>query len=96
MANEVSASNVLAARPAAGGVVWQARVSADRSRLEVVAIVPASATPAVVERLSDSDLKELLAQAPAPQSERWTCQECGAENQPDRRWCSACSNAHSG
>jgi ribosomal protein L40E len=91
MAGEVNAPIVLAERPAAGGVVWRARVTSDRSRLEVVAIVPASTTPVVVERLSDSDLKELLAQAPGPLSERWTCRECGAENPPDRRWCRACS-----
>jgi hypothetical protein len=77
------------------GVCWQARRGADRGRLEVVAIVPPSAAPTVVSALTDGELRELLADAPAMPDARWICVECGTANEPSRRWCRVCS-AHGG
>lgn len=42
------------------GVVWQARISTDRGRLEVVGIVPPSATATTIEVLTEPELRELL------------------------------------
>jgi hypothetical protein len=78
-----------------GSVVWQARRSGDRGRLQVVAIVPAATEPTVVETLSETDLRELLAPVPTPTPAGWVCAECGATNEPGRRWCRVCS-AHEG
>jgi hypothetical protein len=41
-------------------VRWIARVGFDRGRLEVVGIVPPSATPTVIEPLNERELRELL------------------------------------
>lgn len=46
------------------GVTWQARVSADRGRLEVIGIVPASSTPTVIDPLTQAELLELLSDDP--------------------------------
>lgn len=43
-----------------GPVTWQARIAADRSRLEVVGIVAASASSTTFEPLSPRELQELL------------------------------------
>ena len=43
-----------------GAVEWQARISTDRGRLEVVGIVPASVSPTVIEPLDERELRELL------------------------------------
>jgi hypothetical protein len=51
--------SVLASRQK-GTVVWQARISTDRGRLEVVGLVPASRTPTVIEPLDERELLELL------------------------------------
>lgn len=53
------AGTVLAAR-SKGAVVWQARISTDRGRLEVVGIVPASHDATVIEPLDERELRELL------------------------------------
>ena len=79
-----------------GAVVWRARRSGDRGRLQVVAIVPASAEPTVIEMLSEADLRELLAPAPAAAPVGWVCAECGATNEPGRRWCRVCSSHEGG
>jgi hypothetical protein len=82
---------ILAERTAPDGIRWQARVSADRARLEVVAIVPASVEPTVVTLLSDRDLRELLAEGAEQNEHTWVCIECGTANSRDRRWCALCS-----
>lgn len=79
-----------------GGIVWQARRSGDRGRLQVVAIVPAATEPTVVEMLSEADLRELLAPPPAAAPTGWICGECGATNEPGRRWCRVCSSHEGG
>ncbi len=53
------AGQVLAER-VKGAVTWQARVSHDRGRLELVGIVQPSATPTVIEPLNTRELMELL------------------------------------
>lgn len=58
-----AAGTVLNAR-AKGAVEWQARISHDRGRLEVVGLVPPSATPTVVEPLTEHELRELLGETP--------------------------------
>src|SRR5262245_12061505 len=47
-----------------GRVTWQARISPDRGRLEVVAVVEANDQSTIVEILSDTELKELLTPKP--------------------------------
>ena len=42
------------------GIVWQARISQDRGRLEVVGLVPPSASPTTIEPLTERELHELL------------------------------------
>jgi hypothetical protein len=42
------------------GIRWQARISADRGRLEVVGLVPPSAVLTEVEPLTERELRELL------------------------------------
>jgi hypothetical protein len=56
---------ILAARRK-GAVTWQARISADRGRLEVVGLVPASATATTIEPLTDHELLELLGERGDP------------------------------
>jgi hypothetical protein len=51
--------SVLAERVKAG-VTWQARISTDRGRLEVIGIVPPSPNPTYVESLTERELLELL------------------------------------
>jgi hypothetical protein len=46
-----------------GCVTWQARISSDRGRLEVVGIVPASTAPTVIEPLTEPELLELLGES---------------------------------
>lgn len=46
-----------------GAVTWQARISTDRGRLEVVGLVPASATPTIIEPLTEPELRELLGES---------------------------------
>ena len=53
------AGQVLAERRK-GDVLWQARISADRHRLEVVGMVAASAVPTTIEPLNERELRELL------------------------------------
>jgi len=43
-----------------GCITWQARISTDRLRLEIVGIVPPSSTPTTIELLSEHELLELL------------------------------------
>jgi hypothetical protein len=74
-----------------GRVRWQARIGADRGRLEVVGIVAPSATPTEIEPLGDVDLRALLAGSPAEQLEPWLCNECRTLNEPMRQWCRGCS-----
>ncbi|MCC7176919.1 MAG: hypothetical protein IT177_00845 [Acidobacteria bacterium] len=54
-----AAGHVLAERRK-GLVTWQARISHDRNRLEVVGIVPPSTEPTVIEVLTERELRELL------------------------------------
>src|SRR4051812_12560876 len=75
-----------------GHVTWQARVSDDRGRLQIVAIVAPSATATIVEPLNDAELRELLAPSTVNAPGRWTCVECGHVNDDERRWCMACSS----
>src|SRR5262245_57421028 len=75
-----------------GRVTWQARVSQDRGRLEVVGVVAPSSEPTEIEPLSDVDLRGLLAGAPTARDEQpWVCLECRVLNEPTRRWCRCCS-----
>ena len=91
---EASTVRVIAERKSADGrVTWQARISTDRERLEVVAIVAPSATPTIVQLLSEAELRELLA---PKRDEPWVCQECGTPNAPASCWCRQCSNHLSG
>ena len=53
------AGQVLAERRK-GAVVWQARISADRHRLEVVGLVPPSAERTTIEPLNERELRALL------------------------------------
>lgn len=46
-----------------GAVTWQARISDDRGRLEVVGIVPPSTTATVIEVLTERELRELLGES---------------------------------
>lgn len=50
---------VLASR-CKGDVTWQARISVDRGRLEVIGIVPASPAATVITPLDEQELRELL------------------------------------
>lgn len=43
-----------------GGIAWVARISADRGRLQVVAIVPPSSEATEIEPLSEPELLQLL------------------------------------
>ena len=87
----MSPGRILSRERVKGGVRWQARVSNDRARLEVVAIVPASNEPTVVELLNDMELRELLAEGADQNEHQWVCAECGHKNANDRRWCARCS-----
>ncbi len=82
-------------RSSVPGAVWEARISSDRQRLEVVLVVEPSATPLEVPLLSDVELRELLAAAPTQRAEEWRCSECGTVNDASRRWCRNCSD-HAG
>lgn len=53
------AGTVLASRRK-GAVDWQARISQDRGRLEVVGLVPASPVAITIEPLTNQELLELL------------------------------------
>jgi len=46
-----------------GPVLWQARISADRGRLEVVGVVESSATATEIEPLTEFELLELLGES---------------------------------
>lgn len=74
------------------GVVWQARRSADRGRLEVVGIVPASSTPVEIEPLTEPQLRALLEGLPTVDDDAWICSHCAAQNAAERRWCASCSS----
>lgn len=54
-----TAGTVLAERRK-GTVTWQARISTDRGRLEVIGVVPASTTPTTIALLLEPELRELL------------------------------------
>jgi hypothetical protein len=82
---------ILNERTTDDGVRWQARIGEDRARLEVVAIVPASAEPTVVVWPSDMELRALLGEAVSQDADGWCCAECGARNPVSRRWCASCS-----
>ena len=83
-----------------GRVVWQARRSGDRDRLEVVVVVAPSPTPTIVAPLTVTQLRALLADSAAPDGARDTasmvCSECGTPNDDGRRWCRVCSCALNG
>jgi hypothetical protein len=49
-----------------GVVTWQARISDDRGRLQVVGLVPASAEPTMIEPLDQRELLELLGEGADP------------------------------
>lgn len=76
MAVPVSRPGQILAERCKGTVVWQARISTDRGRLEVVGIVPPSATATIITPLTDHELLELLGEhadlegAPAVQDRR--------------------------
>lgn len=59
------AGQVLAERRK-GGVLWQARVSADRNRLEVLGVVAPSDTETLVAPLTEDELRDLLEGQAAP------------------------------
>jgi hypothetical protein len=90
-------SAVLAERLSRDGRVrWQARISEDRGRLEVVGIVAPSDAATVIEPLSGDELRELLVTTATPDTrEHWICLECRTANEPWRRWCRICSS-HAG
>lgn len=46
-----------------GPVLWRAQISDDRGRLEVVGVVPPSATPTTIEPLTEPELRELLGES---------------------------------
>ena len=46
-----------------GVAAWQARISHDRGRLEVIAIVPPSSEPTIIEPLTEPELLELLGES---------------------------------
>ena len=73
------------------GVRWQARVSGDRGRLEVVGIVGASSEPQVITPLTDAELRALLGEGSDQLAHAWVCSGCGARNARGRRWCETCS-----
>ena len=85
---------VLARRPSGHpSAWWEARVSDDRGRLEVVLVVAQPCETAIaVPILTSLELQSLLAQAPAERAESWSCRECLAVNPASRRWCSKCSS----
>ena len=56
------AGQVLNARQK-GPVLWQARISADRGRLEVVGVVDPSTTATEIEPLTEYELLELLGES---------------------------------
>ena len=71
---------------------WQARIRADRGRLEVVAVVDLGDDKIVVPVLTDHDLRALLTAGPtAGPAESWVCRECGRANSPTRSWCGTCA-----
>jgi hypothetical protein len=87
----MAAPIVLAEHVDADGIVWQARIGADRGRLECVAVIPPREAPIAVQRLSDAGLQQLLAATPADAQLPWVCLECSTTNEPGRRWCRVCS-----
>jgi hypothetical protein len=91
----VTAPIVLAEHVDGAGITWQARIAADRGRLQVIAIVPPGDTVATIERLSDTELQQLLAGGPARGDADWTCRECSTVNPSARRWCLTCSGSGS-
>lgn len=60
-----SPTSVIARRSSTSNpaIVWEARRSPDRGRLEVVAIVPASAESTLVPLLTQAELLELLGES---------------------------------
>ena len=62
------------------GVLWRAFVSNDRGWLQVCAVVPPSVEPTIVELLTDSELRELLAEGADQNDATWRCAECGVAN----------------
>lgn len=56
----VSQPGTILAQRHKGAVTWQARISHDRGRLEVVGIVQPSATPTTFALLEQHELLELL------------------------------------
>jgi hypothetical protein len=92
---EASMPIVLAEHVDGAGIRWEARIAADRGRLQVVAVVQPSDTVTTIERLSDSALQQLLAGAPAHGDAEWTCRECSTVNPSARRWCVTCSGSGS-
>ena len=88
---------VLASRPSADPrVQWQARVSADRGRLSVVAVIEPTSTPIVVELPTETELRGLLAGAGQETNDTWTCAECSTVNAASRLWCASCSHHRRG
>ena len=84
---------VLAERLSSDGrVTWQARISGDRGRLQVVGIVAANSEPTEIQPLSEAELLELLSTATPDAGEDWVCLHCRATNPASRRWCRVCSN----
>ena len=62
------AGHILAER-VKDGITWQARISQDRGRLEVIGRVPASAVETEIRPLTEAELLELLGEAPHPVAE---------------------------
>jgi hypothetical protein len=90
----VTAPGVLARRASPDPrAVWEARVSADRGRLEVVLVVQPRATVVTVPILSQGELRQLLEAAPREEGEGWICLDCRHGNAAGRRWCERCSLA---
>lgn len=99
---------VLASRPSSNPrLQWQARISPDRGRLEVVAVVElgsnfraahdSGADTFVVPILSDAELRALLAAVPSePEAALWICAECGRANSLARSWCETCAQHQTG
>ncbi len=74
-----------------------------RARLEVIGIVAPSPEATIIERLSETDLRELLCAAPPEDSPSWICRDCGGEhdrarhlNTPYANFAAACAKGQHG
>jgi hypothetical protein len=71
-------------------VAWEARISDDRGRLAVVAVISPTTEAIVIELPTERELRELLTVTPDVSARGWAC-PCGQFNEPGRAWCRACS-----